>query len=349
MAWEKLGTASVGGSIANTSWKEVGRTTLGSTSQNITCSFTPKDNMMFIYGRTDSTNATSNGKFRFGYNSVDSGSNYSERYAPYNSDTTQTSQDGFSQWDTGGLCRLDIMYMANVANQEKLAEGNNVILSTTGAGTAPYGVEYVGKWANTSYQANRIYWENSYSSGSDGLAAGTELIALGFDNDEADSGTNFWQELASVDTTGDNHTTGTFTAKKYLMVETCVIASGGECSQRLTFNDDTGSNYAARYSFDGGTDALQTSGSNINSGLNDNIPSGKIAKNTMFILNVANKEKVAISNGVVSGGGASAAPERDELAFKWTNTSNQITKIDFDNNKAGDWGSGSYIKVYGAD
>ena len=70
MAWEKLGTASVGGSVANTSWKEVGRTTLDSVSQNITCSFTPKDNMMFLYSRTDSTNATSNGLFRLGYDSV---------------------------------------------------------------------------------------------------------------------------------------------------------------------------------------------------------------------------------------------------------------------------------------
>ena len=351
MAWEKLGTTSVGGSVANTSWKEVGRTTLDSVSQNITCSFTPKDNMMFLYSRTDSTNATSNGLFRLGYDSVDSGSNYSDRKSAYgNADSTSTSASAMSEWDTGGIGRFDVINMLNIANQEKILSGHNIIISATGSGTAPYRVEWVGKWANTSNQANRIYWQNTYSGGSDGLAIGTEIVALGYDNDEADSGTNFWQELASVESTGDNHTTGTFAAKKYLMVEVNVVTTGGAVSQRLTFNDDTGSNYANRYSQDGASDSTQTSASSINGGFNDDLVTNSIGKTIMYIMNIANKEKLVISDSVSGeSAGGGTAPTRDENVFKWNNTSAQITKIDFDNNKAGDWASGSYIKVWGSD
>ena len=49
MAWEKLGTASVGGSVANTSWKELGRQTLSSSGDVMTTgTITAKDNLMIL-------------------------------------------------------------------------------------------------------------------------------------------------------------------------------------------------------------------------------------------------------------------------------------------------------------
>ena len=177
---------------------------------------------------------------------------------------------------------------------------------------------------------------------------GSEIVVLGYDNDESDEGTNFWQELASVESTGDNHTTGTFAAKKYLMVEVNVVTTGGAVSQRMTCNDDTGSNYANRDSKDGGAESTQTSASSINGGFNDDLVTNSIGKTRMYVINKSDQEKLFISHSI-SGESAGGQPTRDENVFKWTNTSAQITKLDFDNNKAGDWASGSYIKVWGAD
>ena len=118
----------------------------------------------------------------------------------------------------------------------------------------------------------------------------------------------------------------------------------------MTCNDDTGSNYANRDSKDGGAESTQTSASSINGGFNDDLVTNSIGKTIMYIMNIANKEKLVISDSVSGeSAGDGTAPTRDENVFKWNNTSAQITKIDFDNNKAGDWASGSYIKVYGAD
>ena len=49
MVWERLGSAGVTGSVANTSWKELDRVTLGSANSTIdTGTFTAKDNMMIL-------------------------------------------------------------------------------------------------------------------------------------------------------------------------------------------------------------------------------------------------------------------------------------------------------------
>ena len=51
MVWERLGSASVGGGVANNSWKELARATAGSggSSSLTTAAFTPKENMMILY------------------------------------------------------------------------------------------------------------------------------------------------------------------------------------------------------------------------------------------------------------------------------------------------------------
>ena len=47
--------------------------------------------------------------------------------------------------------------------------------------------------------------------------------------------------------------------------------------------------------------------------------------------------------------GAANAPKRMEGVGKWTNTSSQITSIDFNNGGSGSYDTGSIIKVWGSD
>ena len=50
MVWERLGSASVGGTPPATSWKELGRQTLSSSGDVMTSgTITAKDNMMILY------------------------------------------------------------------------------------------------------------------------------------------------------------------------------------------------------------------------------------------------------------------------------------------------------------
>ncbi len=328
-----------------TGWKEVGRETLSSAATSITCSFTPKDNMTFLFFRPSQSSITGNGTMRLGYNSVDSGSNYSDRSSSYgNSDGTNTGQSGFNEWDTGSLERFDVLNMPNIASKEKLVIGHGNILSANGAGTAPYRREYVAKWANTSNQANRFYVAPSTSG--TGYAAGTEIVALGCDDDEADSGSNFWQELADVSvSSGSTIDTGTITAKKYLYFQVYTVPSGTSYSW-LQFNSDTGSNYASRYSTNNGGESTSTSS---NDGILYYAPfNSSVRYMDGYIVNKSGNEKLVIGEGNAQNtAGAGNGTERRELYGKWANTSDSITSIQV-KSKNGSFATGTRLRVWGA-
>jgi hypothetical protein len=285
-------------------------------------------------------------KLQVGNSTIDTGTNYSRRHSRDGAaESTGTSENQLFYFSDGtdNSDEFSITTIRNIASQEKLAIAHGMNQGTSGAGNAPHRAECVGKWAETTNQINRIQVTTANT-----FASGSEIVILGCDDDEADSGTNFWQELASVDiTSGDNHTTGTFTAKKWLMFTTTVVTTGGAVSQRTTFNDTT-SGYAQRKCFDGGSENVSVSSANID-GVNDDLVTNSIGFATYYGVNVTNKEKLFIAHsnsGEASGGGT--APTRDEEVFKWTGSA-QITKIDFDNNKAGDWTTGSNIRVWGSD
>lgn len=338
------GSSTAAASPPQTSWKELGRTTLGSAGDTIDSgTFTAKDNIMILQYSINSGSVRTGLRFN-----ADTGNNYAHRRSVNGaSDATNVNHNRIvADTDVDGT-DFTVSEFNNISAQEKLGILHRAHQSGSGAGNAPDREEMVGKWANTSSQITSV---QSYNAESGDFDTGSEIVVLGCDDNEADSGSNFWQELASVESTGDNHTTGTFAAKKYLWVQTNVVTTGGAVSQRMTFNDDTGSNYAVRNNFDGGSDNTQINGANINAGLNDDLVTNSIGIANMFIVNKSDQEKLGIihtNSGEASGAGN--APTRDECVFKWANTSSQITKIDFDNNKAGDWASGSYIKVWGAD
>ena len=325
-----------------TSWKELGRATLSSgTSDSITTpTFAAKENLMILVHTIPDGQVTANYRFN-----ADSGSNYARRQSSNGaSDGTGTSQDLLlAGHGASGETTLVTSHIINKSNKEKLVI-TQIMAAVAGAGNAPDRRELVGKWANTSAQITSV---TLYNNDSGSFNAGTEVVVLGCDNDEADSGTNFWQELDSVElsATANEIDSGTFTAKKYLWVQLHGVADGSISGADLQFNGDTGSNYARRYSGNGDTDGTGTSEATlggIGTGSGDSFVS-------WFIINKSDNEKLVVGEGLANTTGAGNAPDRRELTGKWANTSDSITSIKVKENGSGGWTNGTTLKVWGSD
>jgi len=159
-----------------------------------------------------------------------------------------------------------------------------------------------------------------------------------------------WERLASVTQASDASTlsSGTFTAKKHLKVIGHTIQAT-PVEPDIRFNNDSGSNYTVRKNIDGGSDSTNVNLDRIyNFGYS---PSGTgEAFTTMHIINIADKEKLVIFHNQYGSLGAGTAPTRREVVAKWTNTSDQITRIDFvDLGSGASIDAGSTITVWGAD
>ena len=333
-------------------WKEVGRTTLGSAGTNITVSSLADKRYYMILSQVLDAPATTWQQVgvQLGIGSVDAGANYAHRYSGDGAtDVTSAPATYVLGWANLADPKYDdfhVGYIANKSDKEKLVILNNVCGQVAGAGNAPSRSEVVGKWTNTSAPLDII---NMYQGGTvGGSDAGSELVVLGWD--PADTHTdNFWEELASVELTsaGDEISSGTITAKKYLWVQ-CYTKSSGVQRQFMRFNNDTGSNYARRWSENGASDGSSVSQTACNIfGLN-NSATGSFT-NTFIVNNSAN-EKLLMSTGINGGtAGAGNAPNRGENVNKWANTSSQITEIDIINPESGNFDTGSFLKVWGSD
>ena len=156
-----------------------------------------------------------------------------------------------------------------------------------------------------------------------------------------------WERLATVTlgSAGDTLTSGTFTAKKYLKFTYMLIRDSNDINDNIHFNDETDDgNYSMRRNFNGGDEGT-FNGENPSNGYGfyyGTVDSSPLIYGSGNIMNVSDKEKIGILHGVASGtaGGGNAPSLRRENAFKWSNTSVQITKITLTNNIAGSYGSG---------
>lgn len=158
-----------------------------------------------------------------------------------------------------------------------------------------------------------------------------------------------WKELAktTLSSASDTLDAGTISAKKYLWVQTYIKAVSGTAEPDMRFNNDSGSNYADRYSINGGTDGTGTS---ITSARGSGVPVSAFIND--FIINNASHEKLVIRHVTyVSTAGAGTAPNRRETVAKWSNTSDSITSIKWVENSggAGQFDTGSEIVVLGWD
>lgn len=157
----------------------------------------------------------------------------------------------------------------------------------------------------------------------------------------------WWEEIGrtTLGSAADTISVTPIAARRYLEILAHLNPTGGTISAALRFNNDTGNNYSYRSSTNGGADATTTSGSSVFAGT---------ANENLYIeyraINVATYEKQVTAYFNFRGtAGAAAAPGRIELAGKWVNTANQITRVDIVNTGAGDYDTGSEVIVLGHD
>ena len=343
---ERTNTTGIGNEVGG--WVEVARTTLGSTTKPITVSSIPdKRYYMILVDMNKSGNATT--QFRYGNSTIDTGSNYADR-GSYNGVVDGTPRTSASTHEivtaNAGVSDFLVGHIANLSAKEKLMQYHWVYNSATTAGTAPERAEKVGKWTNGGVSAV-IDTMQLYNSQSGNYLSGSEVVVLGWDTADTHT-TNFWEELASVTlgSAGDNLSSGTITAKKYLWFQAYIIPTGGSANCNLTFNNDTGSNYSLRY----------TEGTNEPTLTGESVISMDVAKKSTpffingFVINNSANEKLTIIHQMnQSTATAGYAPTRNEIVGKWSNTSAQITEIDIDNPQVGvDYAIGSMLKVWGS-
>jgi len=326
MSPSRFASEAVGG------WVELGRNT--GTLRDIS-SLADKRYLM-ILNNAKGWSSGNNSSFRL---NSDTGTNYAARWQRNGaSDATEANKTQIYDYIGTGTENeiFAVNYLANLSAKEKLHIGHSVVQKTAGAGTAPSRDEIVNKWANTASVINRITAVNS-------AGAGSEYVVLGWDPADTHT-TNFWEELASVDQTTPAATfpSGTFTAKKYLWIqywqENSSVANGG-----IQFNGDTGTNYAFRYSNDGGADGTSASVNQIQNKINTaNTPFFV----NMFVINNSANEKLTYGSIVGQNtAGAGTAPKRDEVVGKWANTSAQITSL---NLIASSGNMAGYLRVWGS-
>ncbi len=139
----------------------------------------------------------------------------------------------------------------------------------------------------------------------------------------------------------------TTVTKKFLQKMEHHIDSGA-IDTGMTFNADTGSNYATRRSIDGASDATALNQPTIQT----EVGSGNASEyfSIQYIINVAAEEKPGINFSIKQLViGAATAPSRHEVYYKWANTSDLIDQVTQTNAGAGSYDIDSNMSILGTD
>tara|TARA_R110002020_G_scaffold236066_1_gene448356 strand:+ start:1615 stop:2739 length:1125 start_codon:yes stop_codon:yes gene_type:complete len=352
-----------------TSWKEIGRFKVsGGNTSNVTVrglnnatsgDLTDKDNLMILYYAKK--NSSANTRWRV---DLDTNDKYAIRYHNYanNSNSlTDTAYDEQTNIMTHAGTNSDCfgtIQCVNYPTQPKLLNFVEVGGSGTGNTTPPNHTMCLGKYAPASNQAIEQISMINTDSGS--FANDTEIVVLGANNDESDSGSNFWQELYSGSTTGasaTNFTTDQFAKKNWLWVQATFRISSANGVGLMYFGENgsfASMGGANRYSNDGGAEGTQ-----------NQVIYGIVAPNSdgtswctveAFVMNRSGVEKLVHSYGIMDNdsGSASSDPNRTTATWKYTADSGSgtaggqldILKVSTAN---GSNIAEAYVKVYGAD
>ena len=158
-----------------------------------------------------------------------------------------------------------------------------------------------------------------------------------------------WGKAGSTTTTSSANSmdSGTMIASETNQILCHVSGLSASTFCETLFNSDTGSNYANRGNQNGGTDFTRTSQSDLNMFESYGNTTGAFL--VSYFVNISGEEKLGISQSIREGtSGAGNAPERDEVVYKWTNTSSEITSSTF-TPQSGTIDTGSNLTVLGSD
>ena len=160
------------------------------------------------------------------------------------------------------------------------------------------------------------------------------------------TGVGGWVELGrtTLGSAGDTISVASLANKRYYMVLMDTKHSVTASTENLRFNNDIGTNYSRRKSYNGLAEEIVINDTTTNMGGWENTPTFSVN----YISNYATKEKLNIFHVVYQGtAGAGETPHRIEGTAKWTNISDAINRIDAINTAGGDLLSGSELVVLG--
>ena len=164
-------------------WDKLCETTLGSSNDTVTCSFTAKKNLM-VYSEMRITGGTgSETAIRF---NSDTGDNYATRTSSDGSaDVTIVSTSRCNLYGNGVLHTSpdhDSSYMYidnNISSERKVGMIETVAGQATSAASAPHKYETSCKWDNTSAQINKITFISFTGTGD--FNTGSVVTVWGYD------------------------------------------------------------------------------------------------------------------------------------------------------------------------
>jgi len=163
--------------------------------------------------------------------------------------------------------------------------------------------------------------------------------------DWASTGTDggiWWEELGrtTLSGAGDTISVASLPARKYLKLHAKWSNTGGTVSAQIRFNNDSGNNYAFRYTSDA-IDGAVTSAALIGSF------GGETGSLEGYVSNTATLIKTGKGSAVSGSTSAATSNDYAEIWFKWVNTTDSINRIDLVNTGTGDFAIGSEVVVLG--
>lgn len=193
---------------------------------------------------------------------------------------------------------------------------------------------------------------NDFVENDQALAAGTGLnpgVLNSTNMDFTTTGKLWGEELTRIELSGagDTINLASLPTKKFYRLILHAVSTGGTMRSGITFNGDTGPNYAGYTSDNFGAGSPTTNSSSIN--LFGSATAG-VEFAIVDISGTQSTEKLAISSGVRRGtAGAGNAPDSRNLVMKWANTADKINRITITNNGTGDYAIGSVAILLGKD
>ena len=352
--------------LKQNSWKEIGRFETSSASDEIdvvglsnTTSGTlaTKDNLMILVYLPTCGSSSAKAYIRF---NDDDSSNY--KYArvdnggsgdadAYENDSSNGIHVSNNTMNNGMFA---VVTGTNRLNEEKIFHTESIQVGSTGAQNAPARTEAMSAWTENA-QINKVTLR--HTDGTNTFPSGSVVVVLGCDDDEADSGTNFWQELYATTTTeelGSITTTNTCN-KKFMM---CDIMSwqgtygSGNSGFRPRFrcNSETGKQWGSRYSNAGGNATEEDHYAHLGEADGED---GFHAKFFVCQFGGSAKEKFFIIHSSRKGcTDATCSPQRYEAVTKWEKNNQSIHTFVFGgyaNFSSMPFATGTVIRVWGSD